>query len=333
MSDLNRVGAVVIGRNEGKRLELCLESALSRLSKIVYVDSGSSDRSVEMAKSKGVEVVELDLSIPFTAARARNEGFQRLLTIFPEIEFVQFVDGDCQLLDGWLETAADKLSQNPKIAVTCGRRREEFPEGSIYNKLCDLEWDRPAGETTACGGDAMMRVEAIAAVGGYNPSLIAGEEPELCVRLRQKGGQIWRLDADMTLHDAQMSQFSQWWKRTLRGGYAYAQGADLHGRSPQKHCVKETRSIWLWGAILPLTIFLTAIPSHGWSLLLWLGYVYLGYRIYKYMKSRAFSDRDSAIYAAFCVLGKLPQAIGQGQFYLNKWFKRSQNIIEYKTVS
>jgi GT2 family glycosyltransferase len=327
---LEKVGVVAIGRNEGKRLETCLESALERVKQVVYVDSGSTDKSVDMAKSKGVEVVELDMSVPFTAARARNAGLDRLLTEFPEVEFVQFIDGDCSLDAQWLETALAKLSENPQIAVVCGRRREQFPDNSIYNKLCDMEWDTPIGKATACGGDAMMRVQAIRTVNGYNPALIAGEEPELCVRLRQQEWQIWRLDAEMTLHDAQITKFSQWWKRTVRAGHAYAEGAYLHGSSPQKHWVKDSRSIWFWGLILPVVVLLTIIPTRGLSMALWVGYPYLGYRIDRYMRQRLFADRDSALYALFCVLAKFPQAIGQIQFYWRKWLKKPQTLIEYK---
>jgi glycosyltransferase involved in cell wall biosynthesis len=331
VSELNQIGLVVIARNEGKRLEACLKSALAQISQIVYVDSGSTDSSVALAREKGIEVVELDMSLPFTAARARNEGFSHLLAVFPGVEFIQFIDGDCCLVNGWVESAVAQLSQNPQIAVVCGRRREECPDRSIYNKLCDLEWDTPVGQATACGGDAMMRVKALQVVNGYNPDLIAGEEPELCVRLRQEGWEIWRIDAEMTVHDAQMTNFSQWWKRTVRAGYAYAQGADLHGRSPQKHWVKDSRSIWFWGLILPIVVVMSLIPTQGFSLVLGLGYPYLGYRVYKYMRSRSFSNRDSALYAIFCILAKFPQVIGQGQFYWKKWLKQPQTIIEYKT--
>ncbi|MCA1993210.1 MAG: glycosyltransferase, partial [Coleofasciculus sp. S288] len=241
---MKQVGLVIIGRNEGQQLRQCLLSVIGKVARIVYVDSGSTDGSVEMAQSLGVDVVKLDPSTPFTAARARNEGFAHLLQANAKIEFVQFVDGDCEVVEGWFERAQRELETQPNIAVVCGRRRERFPELSIYNQLCDIEWDTPVGEAKACGGDSMMRVEAFQQVGGFNPTLIAGEEPELCVRLRQKGWKILRLDAEMTLHDAQMTHFSQWWKRTLRAGHAYAEGAWLHGRSSERHWVKESRSIW-----------------------------------------------------------------------------------------
>ncbi|MBR8827060.1 MAG: glycosyltransferase [Gomphosphaeria aponina SAG 52.96 = DSM 107014] len=329
---MNKIGLVVIGRNEGIRLRQCLHSVLGKVATIVYVDSNSTDGSVEMARSLGVDLVELDLSIPFTAARARNEGFTRLLQLNPQIEYIQFVDGDCEIVANWLESAQQKLDQEAKIAVVCGRRRERFPEQSIYNLLCDIEWDTPLGETKYCGGDAMMRVVALQQVGGFNPSLIAGEEPELCVRLHQQGWKVFRLDAEMTLHDAQMTKFSQWWKRHLRSGHAYAEGSWLHGKSTEKHWVKESRSIWLWGLIIPVIALTLAWPTQGWSLLLFAGYPLLQYRVYSYLKREGRSFKQAFFYALSCVIGKFPQVQGQLKFHLNRLLKKPSNLIEYKDI-
>ena len=252
------VGVVVIGRNEGERLRRCLESVRRRGPGVVYVDSGSTDGSVALAAGLGATVVELDMRRPFTAARARNEGLRRLQAIAPDLAFVQFVDGDCEMVAGWLPLAERFLEAEPQVAAVCGRRRERFPERSVYNRLCDLEWNTPIGEARACGGDAMMRAEALRQVGGYRDDLIAGEEPELCVRLRAAGWKIWRLDAEMTLHDAAMTRFGQWWRRNVRAGYAYAEGVRLHGAPPERHWVREWRSAWFWGAGLPLAIVLFA---------------------------------------------------------------------------
>src|SRR5579872_4333993 len=92
------LGVVVIGRNEGERLRRCLGSLLDSTRSIVYVDSGSSDGSVAMSRSLGVEVVDLDMRTAFTAARARNEGFWHLVRVRPDLEYVFFVDGDCEVL-------------------------------------------------------------------------------------------------------------------------------------------------------------------------------------------------------------------------------------------
>src|SRR4051794_6544130 len=102
---MSELGVIAIGRNEGERLRRCLESLSGLGLTIVYVDSSSEDGSVELARGLGAEVVELDLARPFTAARARNEGFERLGQIDPEVRFVQFVDGDCEVAGGWLDTA------------------------------------------------------------------------------------------------------------------------------------------------------------------------------------------------------------------------------------
>ena len=328
------IGLVAIGRNEGDRLGACLRSAIVQVALVVYVDSGSTDGSLELARSIGVEAVELDLSIPFTAARARNVGFSRLLELSPDIEFVQFVDGDCELVDGWIEFAQQKLTAQADLAAVCGRRRERYPEATIYNQLCDIEWDTPIGETKACGGDSMMRASAFEQVGGFNPTLIAGEEPELCVRLRQNGWKIERLDAEMTLHDAQMTSFGQWWKRAQRAGYAYAEGSWMHGGEPERHWVKETRSTWFWGLVLPALVLAMTLPTKGWSLLLLSGYPLVTYRTYNYyVKHREIGTKDAAIYALSCILAKFPQLQGQIQFHQRRLLGQQSKLIEYKTTN
>jgi len=329
---LKQVGLVLIGRNEGERLRLCLLSVVRKVAHIVYVDSGSTDGSIELARSLEVDVVELDLSIPFTAARARNAGFARLLEVDGQIEFIQFVDGDCEVVEGWLDNAQSELEAQPNLAVVCGRRRERFPEQSIYNRLCDIEWNTPVGESKACGGDSMMRVEAFQQAEGFNPTLIAGEEPELCLRLRQNGWKILRLDSEMTWHDAQMIHFRQWWKRSLRAGHAYAEGAWLHGREPEHHWVRESRSIWFYGLLIPLLALGMAWPTKGLTLLLLGSYPVVAYRIYRRVQ-QGLQSEDAILYALSCTLGKFPQLQGQFQFHLGRVLGQQQILVEYKTAA
>lgn len=325
---LAQFGVVVIGRNEGERLQRCLRSLDPSALPVVYVDSGSTDGSPDAARALGVEVVALDLSVPFTAARARNAGFERLLQLAPGVEFVQFVDGDCEVAQDWLGKAAAALETDPKLAVVCGRRRERHPEASVYNRLCDIEWDTPVGEARACGGDCMMRVEAFRQAGGFDPSVIAGEEPELCVRLRQAGWTVRRLDAEMTLHDAAMTRFGQWWQRAVRCGFAFALGASLHGNPPERHYVKERRRVFLWGFALPVLLLGTAWLSGGWSLLGFLIYPVQAARIAIRTRSRPF--RDAAAWGVSCVVSKVPEFVGMCRFYLGRWRGRRAKLIEYK---
>ncbi len=201
-----RIGSVVIGRNEGLRLRRCLESLQSQLSCIVYVDSGSTDNSLAIAAVPGIETVKLDTSIPFTAGRARNAGFERLIAMHSEIEFVQFIDGDCVLSENWLAAGISELEQRSAVAVTCGRRREIDPEASLFNRQIDMEWDSPVSDCSASGGDFLIRTSCFREVGGFNPSVVAGEEPELGFRIRSHGWKISRIDQEMTLHDANVTR-------------------------------------------------------------------------------------------------------------------------------
>lgn len=326
---LARVGLVAIGRNEGERLKRCLRSIQGQVDRAVYVDSGSTDGSADFAASLGVSVVSLDMSQPFTAARARNAGYERLIQEGP-LDYVQFVDGDCEVAPGWLEIAARTMEERAELAVVCGRRREQKPDESIYNRLCDIEWDTPVGEARACGGDAMFRVKAFSEVNGFNPGLIAGEEPELCFRLRARGWKILRIDAEMTLHDAAISRFEQWWQRSVRGGHAFAERAWLHGKSPERYMVRETRSGWLWGLIIPIFALGFAWHTYGLSLLLLLAYPVLAYRVWRYARARRLTRADARLYALFCVLIKFPQSVGQLKFYKDRLLGRRSTLIEYK---
>ena len=332
---MNKLGIALIGRNEGERLIECLKSVLNETKNyedtpIIYVDSGSTDGSIETAKSLGVSVISLDNDRPFTAARGRNTGFQWLMKHHPDLTYIQFMDGDCTLASEWLEKAGKLLDENPNLAVVCGRRREKYPDATSYNRLADMEWDTPIGEAKACGGDALMRVQALQEVNGYNDTLICGEEPEMCLRLGRQGWKIWRLDEDMTYHDADMTQFSQWWTRMVRGGWAVAEGVAMYGNAPEKYMVRQWTSNWLWGLIIPAIALALTWWTSGLSLLLLMGYVVLGWRIYRYRCSCGDSSAHSRLYAIFCVIGKFPNVIGQIKYRIKQWQNEPATLIEYK---
>ena len=320
-------GIVAIGRNEGERLRACLQSAAASRAPLVYVDSGSSDESVAMARGLGCETIELDPTIPFTAARARNEGFERLSALAPDLGYVQFVDGDCEIAPDWLETAAAFLDAHPDFGAVCGRRRERHPEQTLYNMVCDIDLDRPAGETRACGGDVMIRVEAFRSISGYRAALIAGEDPELCVRMRAAGWRIRRLNAKMTLHDAAMTRFRQWWMRAVRTGYAYAQGAYLHGAAPERHCVRQSRSAWFWGLGLPLAAIAAVLWFGPSGLALLLAYPF---QVARLARRGLRTQRENWWYAFFLVLGKLAETVGQVKFLVHRAGGARSRLIEYK---
>ena len=320
-----RIGVVVIGRNEGERLIACLKSVRAAADATVYVDSGSTDGSVEAAAGLGAQTVRLDLSTPFTAARARNAGYRRLKEIAAP-DYVQFIDGDCVLDAGWIDAAAAFLDREPGVAAACGRRREKFPDRTIYNRLCDREWDTPVGEALSCGGDALIRAAAFDAAGGYRDGLIAGEEPELCVRLRAAGWRVHRLDAEMTLHDIAMTSLGQWMKRASRAGHAYAEVSTLHRGKPENIWGRETARALAWSALAPAALAAGAfLHPAGFALLL----------AYPAQVARIALRGGGApvewANGALSVLGKFAEAQGVLTYSVNRLTGKKAAIIEYKT--
>lgn len=326
---VGRIGVVVIGRNEGDRLIRCLDSLkCAGVTNIVYVDSGSTDDSVEEAEKRNASVVKLDLTRPFTAGRARNEGFELLVRQCPDIGFVQFIDGDCELALDWISKAVDFLENHPQVAIVCGRRREKHPGASPYNKLCDIEWNTPVGEADACGGDSLVRVVSFRQVGGFSNQLIAGEEPELCYRLRAKGWKIWRADADMTFHDAAIYRLSQWWMRGVRSGFGYAQvwlatrsgqGVPLYGQ--------QIRRAVIWAGFLPLVAFVAALCDPRFIIGLLCIYALQVARI---ALRHGITQTKAWTYGFFALLAKFPEVQGIVRYVLQNFRRRESVAILYK---
>ena len=318
---------VAIGRNESASLRACLESCLAFSKNIVYVDSGSVDNSISIAQAMGAETLSLSEDKPFTAARARNEGAEKGLSRFPNVEFIQFIDADCTLEKNWIVDAITFLQTNTQYDVVCGRRREVKRDSSVYNLLCDIEWNTPVGDADATGGDFLIRKETFIEVHGFNVTLIAGEEPELGYRLRKLGFRLFRLDSPMTIHDAKLSSFTQWSKRARRGGYAYGIWAHLCSDDPNLNWRSRCAGIVFWGIFVPLGMLISLFYSYHVTALLTLIPLVQIIRV-------AFLSRhtlnENWIYSTFILLAKIPQAIGLVEYVFDKITNKDTSIIEYR---
>jgi len=326
-----KVAIIAIGRNEGERLKLCLRAAARSANQVIYVDSGSTDGSVEFARSLDCQVVELDSSPPFTAARARNAGFACAKEIAPGAPLVQFLDGDCEMEDGWLQQAVAAFSERDDVGVVCGPVREAHPEASVYNRLCDLEWRQAPGEILSAGGRFMVRARAFEEAGGFRAALIAGEDEEFCVRVRQAGWKILLIDAPMAKHDAAITHFGQWWRRNRRAGHAYAEVNALHGKGRGRHFVRECRRILVWGLALPVAALALAPFTRVISLLVLLCIYALQFiHIARGCRKRGWANWDAFTYGFFTVLGRFATLQGLLQYHLRRLRRRSTPLIEYK---
>jgi glycosyltransferase involved in cell wall biosynthesis len=330
-TDPPTLSVVVIGRNEGGRLAKCLDSVGQVrnvvVKEIVYVDSASSDDSPHLAAQHGATVIVVNPERP-TAAIGRNAGWRHA-----DSDLVLFLDGDTVLHEDFPREACDALLHDPAVAAVWGHRREIHPEASIFNRILDLDWVYRPGLTEFCGGDVLMRRKALLETGGFDEGLIAGEEPELCRRMRARGYMILHIDAPMTGHDLQIVRWSQYWKRATRAGHAYAEVSDRYRASADPAWTFERNGNWIRGTFWPFTLIVAILAGVRFGFLpfaLW-GALLLALSLRSAWKARWKKSHPSIllVYGIHSHLQHIPILIGQLQYELNKRRGKTQKLIEY----
>ena len=327
--DLPSMSIVVIGRNEGERLVRCLESVRaadypSERIELIYVDSDSTDDSCAVAERFGAKVIRIKPDRPCAAA-GRNAGLRAV-----SHELVHFLDGDTILNPPWLRKAVQAIA-DPTVACVFGRREEMSPQATIYNFWAHYDWYVPPGPAASCAGDALFKREALTWAGGFDESLIAGEEPDLCYRIRSgRGLTILSLDEPMTQHDMNMTRFGQYWKRCMRSGHAYA---EVGRRHPGLGTWRRAR--WrnlLYAGGLPAVGVLSIVSRSWWPLAFAVAWVTLAItRNAIRWHKQVGSMRGAVLYSSHHYLCKFPAALGQCSYWLRSSFHRPpQPLIEYR---
>jgi len=327
------LSVVVIGRNEGQRLARCFES-IARIKtvgvrEVIYVDSASTDGSAELASRYGTLSITIHPERP-TAAAARNTGWRRATS-----DLILFLDGDTVLHSDFPRAACDALSMDESIAAVWGHRREMHPERSIFNRVLDLDWIYPPGLTEFCGGDVLMRRIALEEAGGFDDGLIAGEEPELCRRMRARGFKVLHIDEPMTSHDLDIKHWSQYLKRAMRAGYAYAEISGRFRNSDDAFWSSERRanvlrcSFWVasFAAASIASVRFGVIPFAFWFTLL------LALSLRSAWRSRWKSDDPVTLFlfGIHSQLQQIPIFIGQLKYAFDRKRSSRSRLIEYKT--
>ena len=332
MSHLAEVGAVVIGRNEGKRLGDSLAALRGQVAHVVYVDSSSTDGSRELARERGAQVIHLETG-PYTPSRGRQVGLEELARSYPQVKYVQFIDGDCILDAAWLEKAHTFLEAHADVAAVFGRRREERCRESLFSRVIDIDWEHPSGEATNFGGDSLARVEALRQAGGWSINTINAEDIDLSFRLRERGWRIVRLAEPMTLHDIRMTRFSEYWRRGVRSGYGFAEVGLRHRRGPGKLLLRRMVSGVVYAVLLPLLGIAGAIWL--WPLLVAVALLYLRllWTLARRCRSRGGSPGTAVAYAGFNLSCKWANLIGSARYFLDCLRRKkapSDHLIVYR---
>ena len=332
-STLPLVSVVVIGRNEGPRLQRCLQS-IAQMNhpsfdfEVIYVDSGSTDNSLTLAKESGATVIALRPDRP-TAALGRNAGWHAA-----NGSIILFLDGDTILQPDFVANSLPDLARE-NIAIVWGHRREIHPEHSRYNRVLDLDWIYAPGPTLYCGGDALFRRSVLDATNGFDETLIAGEEPELCRRISALGHTILHVDRPMTLHDLAITRFSQYWRRNTRAGHAYAEvSAQLAARG-ESFWIEESRrnrnrALTLTGllllAVLTAAVFRTTLPLAAVVLF----YLAIALRTAWKFRWKSSSKLTLFLYGIHSHLAQVPIYLGQLEFHRNRSKGQRAALVEYK---
>jgi len=321
------LSVVVIGHNEGKNLSRCLESVRNSAGidgeiEIIYVDSASTDDSVERAKKQGVLVFD-DRNDQPSAASARNVGWRAA-----NGNTILFLDGDTVVDPRFVQKGLQSFTHD-KIAIVWGHRREIYPQHSLYNQVLDLDWIYPPGPSDFCGGDFLVLREVLEKVNGFDTSLLAGEEPELCRRIRARGYEILHIDEPMTGHDHGITRFSQYWNRAHRSGFAYANVADRYQDTEDPFWKREMLVNRIHGvimAVLPiaflffLVAYLSIIPVFVILVLL------VAARTAWRARWKADSWQTLWLYALHSHFQQIPILVGQCSYWLDRWRRKRERV-------
>ncbi len=324
---------VVIGRNEGNRLAICLDSIASMdrdgLSvDLIYVDSNSTDNSAEVAEAHSAMVIPLKLDRP-TAAAARNAGW-----IVAQGEIVLFLDGDTVLHPRFVKDSLSAFNDT-SVAVVWGHRRETMATKSIYNRVLDLDWIYPPGDAAFCGGDALFRRAVLERTGGFDHTLIAGEEPELCSRITALGFRIVHVDRPMTGHDLAVTRFRQYWLRATRAGHAFAEVSSRRTAAGKVFWVAESQHN-LRRALVIISVGLgglaTSLLLRNWLplLVLTLGLIILAVRTGWKARWKSSDSTALLLYGVHSHLQQIPIFVGQMRYWRNQRSGRQERLVEYK---
>jgi len=314
------ISIIVIGLNSAKTLESCLLSIKNMdvpeeaiLKNIIYVDGGSTDRSAQIAKAvDGVKIIELS-SEKATPGKQRNIGWRAA-----EGEWINFFDSDTEVDKNWLREAINNIDNG--IGAIFGQRKEKYPNKNWFHFIADLEWVKPVSDAKYFGGDVMIRRNVLEESGGYDESLIAGEDPELSARIRSMGYSIKGLDKIMCYHDINMDNFKQYFKRSARSGYGYASAGLKMLKNNENAWFLKMLKLLCKGFLVLFFISISFLSTFRAGVLFAIIVIFLPFsKVGFFQKNFKITFKQSCIYASHCSVVTFLQLFGVLRYFLEKF--------------
>ena len=189
------LSVIIIAKNEEERIGKCLDSVMKLKKKysteIIFVDSASTDRTIEIASKYPIQIYQLNKSKLLNPSAGRYIGTSKA-----KGRYILFIDGDSILIKNFVDRALEIL-KDPKIAAVGGKRIFRKKGESLKIK------EKSTGEIKeykTIGGTGVYKRESIEKGGTFNPYMGGQEERELCFRIRNLGYKIVKIDIPMEIH-------------------------------------------------------------------------------------------------------------------------------------
>ena len=271
--------AVTVGikaLNEERHIAAALESAVRAVAplggEVVLADSGSTDRTLEIAADYPVRVVQLANIAERSCGAGAQLAFQHARG-----DYFYLLDGDMTLDPDFLKAGIAYLELHPGIAAVGGIVNERNTEGEEFQIRSstvhsDRNWLPGEVDRLDCGG--LYRMSALRQVGYFaDRNLHAFEEFDLGARLLSKGWRLHRINQAAVDHFGHTTGGYRLLWRRMKTGYSGAPGEVLRAALGQRHLGIVVRRLghvrhsavviaW-WGLILA-----SLVGGWWWTLLL-----------------------------------------------------------------
>lgn len=186
-------------RNTLRFLPVCFASVLAAAEEadadVIVVDNGSTDGTREELDRLASARTQIIDAPGVSISALRNLG-----VMATSASVLAFVDADCELSRDHVARAYAALNSTEAAAVGApyALPREPHWVEATWQQLHEVEKDGPAPHVP--GGNLTVRRESFEAVGGFDVSLVTGEDAEFCQRLRRAGHAVYRVTSVKVIH-------------------------------------------------------------------------------------------------------------------------------------